>query len=248
MTIAVRRLGPADAAAYHAIRLDGLQREPEAFDRSYEDERETPIERVAEGLVRNTVFGAEDDGGELAGVAGLSVRPAARLAHKAVLFGMYVRPAARRQGIAGALIDAIVAAARGQVEEIQLSVVTTNVAAVALYARAGFRSYGLERRALKIGEVFLDEHLMALNLAGEGQGVVAPRGGFHGPVKRSITIAGHQTSISLEPAFWQALETAAVAWRLPLSALVAAIDAERIIEDDPPNLASALRTWLLDIN
>lgn len=73
-----------------------------------------------------------------------------------------------------------------------------------------------------------------------------PRDGFAGPVKRSITIAGHPTSISLEPLFWSALERAATSYRLPLSALVAEIDAIRIVASDPPNLASALRSWLLD--
>jgi predicted DNA-binding ribbon-helix-helix protein len=72
-----------------------------------------------------------------------------------------------------------------------------------------------------------------------------PPGGFAGPVKRSITIAGHQTSISLEPVFWEALEEAARARSLPLSALVAAIDHARIGGDDPPNLASAIRSWLM---
>ncbi|HEX8486134.1 ribbon-helix-helix domain-containing protein [Sphingomonas sp.] len=72
-----------------------------------------------------------------------------------------------------------------------------------------------------------------------------PPGGFAGPVKRSVTIAGHQTSISLEPAFWDALESAAMAHALPLNALVAQVDALRITAADPPNLASALRTWLL---
>ncbi len=71
-----------------------------------------------------------------------------------------------------------------------------------------------------------------------------PAGGFRGPVKRSVTIAGHQTSISLEPVFWQALEASAVARSLPLSALVAQIDAVRITGAEPPNLASAIRTWL----
>ena len=75
--------------------------------------------------------------------------------------------------------------------------------------------------------------------------IEAPPGGFTGPIKRSITIAGHQTSISLEPIFWAALEAEAVARSLPLSALVAAIDHARIGADDPPNLASALRTWLM---
>lgn len=75
--------------------------------------------------------------------------------------------------------------------------------------------------------------------------IAAPPGGFHGPVKRSVTIAGHQTSISLEPLFWQALEAAAAARTLPLNALIAEIDAIRITVADPPNLASALRSWLL---
>jgi len=72
-----------------------------------------------------------------------------------------------------------------------------------------------------------------------------PEGGFEGPIKRSVTIAGHQTSISLEPLFWDALEQAAAERALPLNALVAAIDHARIQGEDPPNLASAIRTWLL---
>jgi predicted DNA-binding ribbon-helix-helix protein len=65
-----------------------------------------------------------------------------------------------------------------------------------------------------------------------------------GPVKRSVMIAGHATSISLEPLFWDALTEAAAAEALPLNALVARIDAERSERPDPPNLASALRVWL----
>ena len=76
--------------------------------------------------------------------------------------------------------------------------------------------------------------------------VEPPEGGFHGPIKRSVTIAGHQTSISLEPIFWDALEAAAAERALPLNALVAAIDHARISGEDPPNLASAIRTWLMD--
>jgi predicted DNA-binding ribbon-helix-helix protein len=67
-----------------------------------------------------------------------------------------------------------------------------------------------------------------------------------GPVKRSVTIAGHATSISLEPLFWTALAEAAEAETLPLNALVARIDAERVAHADPPNLASAIRLWLFE--
>lgn len=68
---------------------------------------------------------------------------------------------------------------------------------------------------------------------------------YRGPVKRSIGIAGHLTSISLEPLFWDMLKAAAEARGLPLNALVARIDVERIEADDPPNLASAIRLWLV---
>jgi len=67
-----------------------------------------------------------------------------------------------------------------------------------------------------------------------------------GPVKRSIMIAGHATSISLEPVFWAALRDAAAGEGLPLNALVARLDAERIAAPDPPNLASAIRVWLFE--
>ena len=67
-----------------------------------------------------------------------------------------------------------------------------------------------------------------------------------GPIKRSIMIAGHATSISLEPVFWDALKAAAEAEGLPLNALVARIDAARIAEAAPSNLASAIRVWLFE--
>ena len=70
--------------------------------------------------------------------------------------------------------------------------------------------------------------------------------GFAPPKKRSVLIAGHPTSISLEPAFWRALETAARERGCPLNALVAEIDVARLDADEPPNLTSAIRQWLFE--
>ncbi|HYG30418.1 MAG TPA: ribbon-helix-helix domain-containing protein [Allosphingosinicella sp.] len=61
-----------------------------------------------------------------------------------------------------------------------------------------------------------------------------------------MMIAGHATSISLEPVFWEALRAAAEEEAVPLSALVARIDAERVEAPQPPNLASAIRVWLFE--
>ena len=63
---------------------------------------------------------------------------------------------------------------------------------------------------------------------------------FSPPVKRSVTIAGHQTAISLEPIFWDALRAQAAHHQLPVNALVARIDAARLAVPHPPNLASAM--------
>lgn len=73
-------------------------------------------------------------------------------------------------------------------------------------------------------------------------GIASP---YHPPVKRSVEIAGHKTSISLEPLFWEMLKAAAEAEQLPINALVARIDAERIASPTPPGLASAIRGWLV---
>ena len=67
---------------------------------------------------------------------------------------------------------------------------------------------------------------------------------YHPPVKRSVEIAGHKTSISLEPLFWELLRNAAASEGVPINALVARIDAERISADTPPGLAGAIRLWL----
>jgi predicted DNA-binding ribbon-helix-helix protein len=60
--------------------------------------------------------------------------------------------------------------------------------------------------------------------------------------KRSLTISGHRTSLSLEPEFWVVLKTAAQEERKSLAALVADIDRHR----GERNLSSALRVWVLN--
>ena len=61
-------------------------------------------------------------------------------------------------------------------------------------------------------------------------------------VKRSIVIAGHKTSVSLEDAFWSGLKDVAAARSMTLSDLVGSIDADR----RQGNLSSAIRLFVLD--
>ncbi|WP_370178419.1 ribbon-helix-helix domain-containing protein [Alteriqipengyuania sp.] len=68
---------------------------------------------------------------------------------------------------------------------------------------------------------------------------------YHPPVKRSVEIAGHKTSITLEPVFWDLLRDRARILGIPINALVARIDASRIEADAPTGLASAIRQYLV---
>ncbi len=68
---------------------------------------------------------------------------------------------------------------------------------------------------------------------------------YHPPVKRSVEVAGHKTSITLEPVFWNMLRDAARARGVPINAIVAQVDVERLHADEPTGLASAIRQYLV---
>jgi predicted DNA-binding ribbon-helix-helix protein len=76
-------------------------------------------------------------------------------------------------------------------------------------------------------------------MGNDDERVFAPPGKL---VKRSLTIAGHRTSISLENAFWRRLKLIAANRELSTSALIAEIDAAR----DEANLSSAIRVFVLE--
>ena len=67
------------------------------------------------------------------------------------------------------------------------------------------------------------------------------------PIKRSLTIAGHRTSVSLEPAFWDALKELAAAEGVTVAALVASIDQARAEagDRDAGGLSGRLRVHIL---
>jgi ribosomal protein S18 acetylase RimI-like enzyme len=160
----IRRLETDDAAIYRELRLEGLKNHPEGFGAAWEDELERPDSWWSERLESNTVFGGWIDGSALLGVAGFHVPGTAKQRHKGVLWGMYVRPDARGTGLAASLLQRVIEQARPLVEEIRLTVMASNTAAHRLYSAAGFEPYGLEHRALKVGDDYYDDLLMALPL------------------------------------------------------------------------------------
>lgn len=161
----VRRLSSSDAAAYRDLRLAGLQAHPEAFGASWEEEVAHPLAWFEDRLNRNVIFGGEQAAAAtLRGAVGFYVPDGAKQRHKGVLWGMFIKPEARGTGLGPSLVARVLEHARQNVEEVRLTVVATNAAAIRLYERAGFERYGLEQRALKIDNDYHDEVLMALSL------------------------------------------------------------------------------------
>ena len=156
----ISRLGPSDAALYREIRLEALKRNPEAFGSTFESENAQPLSWFEAVVVRADIFGAFLDGA-LVGIAGYAAQEGAKQAHKALLWGMYVRAAGRNLGLGERLVAAVLDHARGRVEMVQLTVVSDNAAARRLYSSMGFVEYGYEKRALKQDGRYYDEVLMA---------------------------------------------------------------------------------------
>ena len=169
--IAIRRLVAADAAAWWSLRLRTLREHPEAFGSDYDEARTRPLEE-ATGFLHPAPDAADDlvlgafMGGAIVGTIGFRRERGTKVRHKGAIWGVYVAPAGRGQGLGRALLDATIARARAQsgMEQIVLTVVTENEAAAALYRSCGFVAYGTELRALRVEGRYYDETLFALKL------------------------------------------------------------------------------------
>ncbi len=172
----IRAFTPDDAEAFRALRLEALSADPEAFGNAPADECLVPMETVAARLGAGHTFGAFH-GALPVGMAGFLAESGEKRRHKGLVWGVYVRADWRGRGLAGRLVDRVMAHAASRVELLHLSVVAGNEAARRLYERKGFEAYGLERRALRLGDRYVDEILMVHMF----DGPPAP-GGTEGPI------------------------------------------------------------------
>ena len=160
----VRRLVAADAAAYHALRLEGFSLHPLQFRVAPEDEMGESILAVGENLERTFVAGGFADD-TLVGIAGLTRFSGAKLRHRALLWGMYVSKQARGAGLADELMRTLLAEARAlDIRQVVLTVASENERARRFYSRWGFAPYGVEPGAIRVAEGYLDEVLMICRL------------------------------------------------------------------------------------
>jgi RimJ/RimL family protein N-acetyltransferase len=158
---------PDEWEAFHALRLRSVADWPLAIYPTLDEERGRTPEQIRTQIAQTphqVVYGAYE-GGKLVGIAGLRRETLVQVAHKSVLWGVFVHPDQRKGGIARSMLQALFDHARKTgIEQVHLNVNVDNSRARNLYGSMGFEVYGREPRAMQVDGQFYDEDLMVLHL------------------------------------------------------------------------------------
>ena len=169
MATSVRRLQPEDPEQLFRLRRESLIAEPFAFLSSPEDDLASSPQAVRDRLAssddRTATFGALL-GEQLIGMAGLTRDRPIKAAHRACIWGVYVKPEFRRQGVARRLLRAALAHAREirDLATVYLSVSERKPEAKLLYESVGFVEWGLEPDFIRVAGESTREHHLSLRL------------------------------------------------------------------------------------
>ena len=160
---------PEDVAAYRELRLRGLKEHPDAFTSGHDEEAAKPPSVTEARLAPEAggrMWGAFVEG-TLVGAIGLLREPRVKIRHRGEVFGMYVVRERAAQGVGAALLSHLIGEARREpgLTQLVLTVTETNVAARTLYKKFGFRSFGIEPRAIRVDNAYFDKNHMIFFLS-----------------------------------------------------------------------------------
>ncbi len=167
MRIVYRKLQPADAASYRALRLASLQSSPDNFGSTYAEESKKPTlffeALIEKGSQESFMFGAFDES-RLIGIAGFIRFASPKIRHRGEIVQVYVDPAYRGQKVGEHLLRELVENAfqLEGIEQIELDVIADNSAATRLYAKLGFEAIGVQRNYFKDGQRYWHQQFMQL--------------------------------------------------------------------------------------
>lgn len=163
LDIEIKILSVDELDDFRTIRLSALKQSPKMFGSTYAVEIEKPLSFFENCLSNSTVFGAYHQD-TIVGLATLTQEIGAKFSHKAHLSSVFIEPAFQQKGIASVLLRTVIQYSQQHVEQILLTVANDNKPALILYEKLGFQSYGVELKALKDKDGYIDEILMKLFL------------------------------------------------------------------------------------
>lgn len=168
--VTIRQLTPTDAIELQRIRLHALACERMAFSASLAEEQIKTLAAYEADIHKDYYCGAFAEG-RLIGIAGYTIIPFAKQAHRGILHGVYLMEEHRGKGIAASLIRHALSHAKQRLEIMTLGVCVVSKAARAAYIKEGFQSYGIEPKMQKIDGVYYDEEYMWLDLTSYNPGL-----------------------------------------------------------------------------
>ncbi len=168
-SIEIRQLESKDVHHFRALRLQGIIEAPAAFLHSAAEFEALTDSEVA-GMIGPTesifVMGIFNSAGKLIAKAGIRRDFGEKLKHKALIWGVYVTPDERGKGYSRQLLKSLIEEGhkRFNLQKINLTVSSSQIAAKNLYASLGFKVYGREQDSLIVAGEYYHEELMSLLL------------------------------------------------------------------------------------
>ncbi|WP_228851753.1 GNAT family N-acetyltransferase [Aegicerativicinus sediminis] len=165
MNIQFRRLLPHESSLYRTIRLECLKQYPENFGSNYQDEikkkklffedhleNENPDNFVIGGFYND----------RLIAISGFNRYDSLKTKHRGRIIQVYVTPEFQGHNIGFNLVKATVEEAfnNEEIEQIEIDVLVNNTKAESIYSKIGFKTYGIQEKYLKIGEMYFNHRMM----------------------------------------------------------------------------------------
>ena len=167
MEITYRKLKPSESVDFRRVRLECLRKSPDQFGTLYEDEAvksKLYFEELIEKNIPDVFFYGAFAADQLVGNAGFVRGDRTKTRHRGEIVSMYVDPDFRGARIGENLLRALLRAVfeLEGVEQVHLTAVAENGAAVGLYERIGFESFGVQKNYFKSGDRYWDQNFMQL--------------------------------------------------------------------------------------
>ena len=166
-----RTLSADDAEQFRKLRIEALETSEDILAATLEEVEGESVDSIRADIERRFKSGGFSLGAfskqlDLVGLVNVGRPTLKRQSHIGILWGLFVSPAHRGQGVAGALLQEAISRARAsdELRQLHIEVVTSNTTAFNLYRKLGFEVYGTRPRALQSEGGFHDEHLLAMVL------------------------------------------------------------------------------------